>query len=219
MYYKAVIFDLDGTLLDTIVDIVDSMNAVLANLGCRGHSVDEYKTFIGDGLDVLVKRSLPEAMRDERTLSACSEEMRKEYGQRWAHKSRPFRNIPELLDRLTVQGVKMSILSNKLDAFTKEMVKALLGAWQFHGVVGLSNDIPRKPDPAGALAIADKMHVEPKQCIFVGDSNIDMQTAVRAGMRPVGVLWGYQDRDRLISGGALDLLSDPLDLTDLLEHT
>jgi phosphoglycolate phosphatase len=219
MYYKAVIFDLDGTLLDTIEDIVDSMNAVLRDLGCLEHSVDEYKRFIGDGLDVMVKRSLPEAMRDEHTISACIEDMRKEYGQRWAHKSKPFRNIPELLDRLTAMDMKISVLSNKLDVFTKKMVKVLLGSWHFHTVLGLNNDIPRKPDPAGALEIAHKMHVEPRQCIFVGDSNIDMETALGAGMRPVGVLWGYQDRDRLVSSGAVDLLSDPLDLADLLEDT
>ncbi len=216
MYYKAIIFDLDGTLLDTIGDIVDSMNAVLKDLGCPVHSVDEYKTFIGDGLDVMVRRSLPKDVRDERTISACIEYMRKGYGQRWANTSKPFSNIPELLDRLTVMDVKVSVLSNKLDVFTKEMVQVLLGAWQFHSVVGLNNDIPRKPDPSGALEIAHKMHVEPKQCIFVGDSNIDMETAVGAGMRPVGVLWGYQDRDRLVKSGAVDLLSDPLDLLPIL---
>ena len=216
MYYKAIIFDLDGTLLDTIGDIVDSMNAVLKDLGCPVHSVDEYKTFIGDGLDVMVRRSLPKDVRDERTISACIEYMRKGYGQRWANTSKPFSNIPELLDRLTVMDVKVSVLSNKLDVFTKEMVQVLLGAWQFHSVVGLNNDIPMKPDPSGALEIAHKMHVEPKQCIFVGDSNIDMETAVGAGMRPVGVLWGYQDRDRLVKSGAVDLLSDPLDLLPIL---
>lgn len=216
MYYKAVIFDLDGTLLDTIGDIVDSMNAVLANLGCTGHSVDEYKTFIGDGLDILVRRSLPENMRDERTISAGIVSMRKEYAQRWAYTSKPFKDIPELLDRLTMQGVKLSVFSNKLDAFTKEMVTVLLSSWHFHAVLGLNPDIPRKPDPAGALEIAHKMHVEPQQCIFVGDSVIDMETAARASMRPVGVLWGYQDRDKLISGGAADLLSNPLDLLPIL---
>ncbi|HOO36829.1 MAG TPA: HAD family hydrolase [Deltaproteobacteria bacterium] len=217
MYYKAVIFDLDGTLLDTIGDIVDSMNAVLTDLGCPKHSVDAYKGFIGDGLDVLVRRSLPETMRDERTVRTCVQAMRKEYGQRWARTSRPFKNIPELLDGLMAMDMKISVFSNKLDVFTKEMVSVLLGAWQFHTVLGLNDAIPRKPDPSGALAIARAMHMDPGQCIFVGDSNIDMETAQRAGMRPVGVLWGYQDRNRLISGGAKDLLSDPLDLLPILE--
>jgi len=216
MHYEAVIFDLDGTLLDTIEDIVGSMNAVLADLGCAGHSLDEYKTFIGNGIDMLVRRSLPENMRDDRTVSAGIDSMRKEYAQRWAHTSKPFKDIPELLDRLTVQGVKLSVFSNKLDAFTKEMVNVLLGSWHFHAVLGLNPDIPVKPDPEGALKIAQIMHVEPQQCIFVGDSGIDMETAVSALMRPVGVLWGYQDRNRLIAGGATDLLSDPLDLLPIL---
>jgi phosphoglycolate phosphatase len=217
VFYKAVIFDLDGTLLDTIGDIIDSMNVVLTDLGCPKHSVDAYKTFIGDGLDMMVTRSLPETMRDEHRVRTCVEAMRKEYGQRWARTSKPFKNIPELLDGLMAMDMKISVFSNKLDVFTKEMVTVLLGNWQFHTVLGLNDDIPRKPDPAGALAIARAMHVEPEQCIFVGDSNIDMQTALRAGMRPVGVLWGYQDRERLISGGAVDLLSDPLDLLSVLE--
>lgn len=218
MHFKAVIFDLDGTLLDTIGDIVDSMNAVLTDRGCPVHSVDAYKRFIGDGLDVMVRRSLPETMRDEGTVRTCVEAMRKEYGQRWSYTSRPFKDIPELLDGLMAMDIKISVFSNKLDVFTKEMVSVLLGAWQFHTVLGLNDDIPRKPDPSGALAIARAMHVEPGECIFVGDSNIDMETALRAGMRPVGVLWGYQDRDRLISGGAKDLLSDPLDLLPVLEE-
>jgi phosphoglycolate phosphatase len=215
MIYEAVIFDLDGTLLDTIDDIADSMNAVLEHIGCPVHSIDAYKSFIGDGIEFLVRRSLPQEMCDDQTISMCIDNMRREYGRRWSHNSRPFDGIPELLDGLEGKGVKMSILSNKLDAFTKEMVNVLLGTWQFHSVMGLSSGVPRKPDPACAIKIAKNMNVEPGGCIFVGDSGIDMMTAVNGGMYPVGVLWGYQNREKLISNGAETILSDPLDLMEL----
>jgi phosphoglycolate phosphatase len=218
MVFDALIFDLDGTLLDTIEDIADSMNAALEHIDCPGHSIDTYKSFIGDGIELLVKRSLPEEMRDDQTISMCIDNMRREYGRRWSHSSRPFDGIPELLDGLEGKGIKMSILSNKLDAFTKEMVKGLLGSWQFHSVMGLTSGVPRKPDPACAIKIAQNMHVEPGRCIFVGDSGIDMMTAVNGGMYPVGVLWGYQNREKLISSGAVTLLSDPLDLLELFNE-
>jgi len=215
MHYTAVIFDLDGTLLDTINDIADSMNAALDKFGFPGHRVDEYKTFIGDGIEVLARRSLPADVHSEETVRSCVDAMRDEYARRWQLTSRPFANVPELLDRLSALGVGMSIFSNKLDRFTKDMVNALLGSWHFHAVKGLTSEIPRKPDPTGALEIARIMKAEPYRCIFVGDSGIDMLTGLRSGMLPVGVLWGYQDREILISNGADTLVSDPLELLAL----
>ena len=218
MYYKAVIFDLDGTLLDTIEDIADSMNAALNKIGFTGHSIEKYKSFIGDGIEQLVRRSLPQILYDEDTVSSCIDAMRDEYAHRWSIKSRPFENIPELLDNLVALGIKMSILSNKLDKFTKEMVHGLLGPWHFDAVKGLTPVIPRKPDPTGAVEIARIMRVEPGRCVFVGDSDVDMLTALRSGMLPVGVLWGYQDKENLISNGAETLVSDPLDLLGLFKE-
>lgn len=215
MHYRAVIFDLDGTLLDTINDIADSMNAALERFGFPGHCVDEYKTFIGDGIEVLARRSLPADVHAEETVRSCVDAMRDEYAQRWHLTSRPFAHIPQLLDRLSSMGVGMSVFSNKLDTFTKDMVCALLGSWRFHTVKGLTSDTPRKPDPAGALEISRIMRIEPYRCIFVGDSGIDMLTGLRSGMLPVGVLWGYQDRESLISNGADTLVSDPLEIPAL----
>ncbi|MBN2298658.1 MAG: HAD family hydrolase [Deltaproteobacteria bacterium] len=217
MHYKAVIFDLDGTLLDTIEDIADSMNAALEKSGYAGHSIEEYKSYIGDGIEILARRSLPVALRDEDAVLSCVEAMRDEYARRWQVKSRPFENIPELLECLAALGVKMSIFSNKLDSFTKDMVHELLGSWTFLAVKGLTSGIPRKPDPTGAVEIARTMQVEPERCVFVGDSGIDMLTGLRSGMLPVGVLWGYQDKETLISNGADTLISDPLDLLALFK--
>jgi phosphoglycolate phosphatase len=108
--------------------------------------------------------------------------------------------------------MKLSILSNKIDSFTKEMTKTLLGRWTFYQVRGLTHGCPRKPDPCGARICAESMGVDPRKCIFLGDSWIDMETGIRAGMAPFGALWGYQDRSVLLSHGALVLLEGPRDL-------
>jgi phosphoglycolate phosphatase len=138
--------------------------------------------------------------------------MKEEYSVRWSVKSRPFPGITELLDGLAQMDMALSILSNKLDAFTKAMAASLLPSWKFAEVRGLSPDCPRKPDPAGAFLCAERMGVDPQRCIFVGDSAIDMETAGRAAMAAVGVLWGYQEKELLINQGARFLLNDPRDL-------
>jgi phosphoglycolate phosphatase len=210
--YQAVIFDMDGTLLDTIEDIADSMNVVLSSLGFPVHPLKRYLDFVGEGIEVLAMKSLPDEHRNSEVIAASMKAMRKEYSTRWSVKTKPFPGISELLDGLSARGVKYSILSNKLDAFTKSMAESLLPHWKFIEVRGLVPDVPRKPDPAGALLCADHMSVNPMHCIFVGDSAIDMETATRAGMAPFGVLWGYQDQQRLAAHGALVLLNDPKEL-------
>jgi phosphoglycolate phosphatase len=212
MMYEAVIFDMDGTLLDTIEDIADSMNAALTCLGFPVHPVDRYRDFVGDGIEVLAIRALPELQRGTENVLKCVEAMREEYSSRWSLNTRPFEGIPELLDGLTGMGVKLSILSNKLDSFTKVMARAYLQKWTFHEVRGLSPDCPRKPDPCGARICAERMGVSTTSCIFLGDSAIDMETATGAGMFPFGALWGYQDSERLLLHGAKVLLDDPRDL-------
>jgi phosphoglycolate phosphatase len=210
--YRAVIFDMDGTLLDTIDDIAESMNGALRRMGYPSHPVRSYLNFVGEGIEVLAMRSLPEKDRTIEIISRAVTYMREEYSTRWGDKSRPFEGIPEALDGLAGRGVSMSILSNKLDSFTKAMAAALLPDWRFDEVRGLTHDCPRKPDPAGAWLCAERMGVVPGHCVFVGDSGIDMETAVRAGMAPVGVLWGYQDSDRLLAGGARVLMHEPGEL-------
>ncbi len=213
---RAVIFDLDGTLLDTLGDIADSMNSVLARDGLPVHSREMYLSFIGEGMDVMVRRALPEGIRDDERVSRFILSMREEYGRRWAETSKPYPGIPELLDLLAEKGIPFAVLSNKLDSFTKVMVERLLGAWRFFQVRGLVFGMPRKPDPALALEIASDMDIEPARITFVGDSNIDVGTALNAGMIPVGVSWGYQSVDRLTASGAKAVLERPRDLLEYL---
>ncbi|HON37258.1 MAG TPA: HAD family hydrolase [Deltaproteobacteria bacterium] len=213
---KAVIFDLDGTLLDTLTDIADSMNEVLARYGFPVHDYGAYRTMIGAGMDVLARRAVPEDRRDDETVSRVAAAMREEYDRRWSLTSRPYPGVPEMLTLLTERGIPFSVLSNKLDSFAKQMVSALLGDWNFFEVRGLVQGLPRKPDPHIALEMADSLGLPAEQVIFVGDSDIDMETAVRAGMVPVGVLWGYQTPERLTSAGAFALLSSPRELLGIL---
>ena len=215
MNFKAVLFDLDGTLLDTLEDIALAMNAVLINAGFPAHPVKAYRGFVGEGIANLVRRALPERCGDERTVQKHVSAMIEEYGRRWAEHTRPYPEIPELLHALTARKVKMAVLSNKMDKFTREMVQTLLGAWQFEEVLGAQPSIPQKPDPAGALLISRQCGVLPEEFLYLGDSNTDMQTAVNAGMYPVGALWGFQTADQLLAAGAQKLIAKPLELLTL----
>jgi phosphoglycolate phosphatase len=209
MKFEAVIFDLDGTLLDSLIGIVDAMNALLRRLGYPTHGPDAYKYFVGEGIRELVVRALPKDKVDEHDIDGLVAEYRAIYDTTWPEKSPPYEGIPELLDTLSRKNIKMGILSNKSDDFTKRMTAALLPNWEFEAVFGKRSDIPRKPDPAAALEIADIMGIPPKNIIFMGDSGVDMQTAVRAGMLPVGVLWGFREKEELLTNGAKHVIHHP----------
>ena len=216
MPFRAVLFDLVGTLLDTLEDLADSMNAVLCRMGFPVHPVESYRYFVGDGQEFLVRRALPEEKRgDEGTVRACVAEMREEYGRRWAAKTRPYEGIPELLETLAARSVKTAVLSNKPDDFTKIVVARFLPRWTFGAVRGLLPGGPRKPDPAGALAIAAELGLPPSDFVYLGDTATDIMTAVAAGMYPVGALWGFRTAGELFSAGAERLAARPEELLAL----
>lgn len=211
----AVIFDLDGTLLDTLSDLAVSMNAVLAARGFPEHPIPAYRFFVGDGMPTLARRALPIGHRDRTTAAAALEAMRVEYDGRWDAETRVYPGIGELLDALAGLPVPVAVLSNKPDDFTRLTVARLLAPWRFAAVQGLRDDLPRKPDPAGALQMAAAMGWEVGRCLFVGDSSTDMVTARRAGMFAVGVTWGFRDRDELEASGAQAVVETPDQVLDL----
>jgi len=218
MSYKSVLFDLDGTLLDTLDDLADSANFALRQLGFPEHKRESYKYFIGDGVEALVRQVLPENRCDAATMAEYAASLRKEYGQRWSHKTRPYEGVAELLDALTDREIPMAILSNKPDEFAKLCVARLLSRWQFAATIGAGPSLPRKPDPAGALEIAGQLRLDPAEILYLGDTGTDMQTAVAAGMFPVGVLWGFRAADELTAHGAEVLIGKPLELLDILDR-
>jgi phosphoglycolate phosphatase len=212
---KAVIFDLDGTLLDTLIDLADSMNVVLADLGLPSHPQDAYRYFVGDGMETLSRRVLPEEYRTLPMIQRCTEGMRARYQEHWADKSEPYPGIPELLDSLSRRGLSLNILSNKPDDLTRLMVNHFLPNWRWSHVRGAVPEMPKKPDPSGALAVAEQLGVARHQFLYLGDTNTDMRTAAAAGMYPVGVLWGFRTKMELEESGAKSVLRYPLDLLKL----
>lgn len=215
--YNAVIFDLDGTLLDSIEDLADSMNAVLKTLNFPAYDIEEYKYFVGDGMRQLVIRTIPEEKRkDKDFVDKCLAMMNDEYNRRWDKKTRPYEGIPELLAQLEKRNIKKAVLSNKPHEFTNVIVKTLLGNWDFELIYGQRDNIPRKPNPMGALEIAKEFGVAPNKILYLGDTNTDMQTACSAGMYPVGALWGFRKADELLENGAKTLIKKPLELIELL---
>jgi phosphoglycolate phosphatase len=216
MKFKAVVFDLDGTLLDTLDDLADSMNSVLAGQNYPTHDVEAYKYFVGNGMRNLVERTFPEDKRDNANIDRGLAAMRAEYANRWNNKTKPYAGIAELLDALVGNGLKVAVLSNKADDFTKLMVHNLLPDWNFELVFGERKGIPKKPDPSGAMEIARTLGVQPRECLYLGDTGVDMKTAVSAGMYPVGVLWGFRKAEELVENGARVLIDKPIRLIDLL---
>ncbi len=214
---KAIIFDMDGTLLDTIDDISFSMNTVLRRMGLPTFDTRTYRTMVGDGMEMLVKRALPEAMRDDYTIRSYLDAMKKEYSQHCMDSTKPYDGIEQLLDSLVRMDIKMAILSNKPHDFTMAIKDALLGKWPFHAVLGVRDGVQRKPDPGGALSIARILGLRPSEMCFMGDTGVDMKTANNAGMYPVGVLWGFRGARELMESGARLILEKPLDLLDYID--
>jgi len=215
MKYPAIIFDLDGTLLNTLDDIAFSMNAALAGLGAPTHRADNYRRFVGQGLDRLAYLVLPENRRDETTVMQCVAAMRKVYAGRWAHETKPYAGIPGMLLSLRKANVRCAVCSNKAHDFTVKMVNHFFGAAAFAMVLGGGKFAP-KPDPEGALYIAKAMGIDPMAFMYIGDSDIDMQTADRAGMYPVGVAWGFRSKEELLANGAKILVNKPQEIVALL---
>jgi len=215
--YKAVLFDVDGTLLDTLEDLADSMNEALRRLGHPTHPIEPYRYYVGDGVETLARRALPPTARDSETVAKCVALMREEYGKRWANKTAPYDGIPDLLDALTARRVPMAVLSNKPDEMTKLIVARLLRRWRFALVVGARPRVPKKPDPTVAVEIARGLGHPPWEVVYLGDTNTDMQTACAAGMYAVGALWGFRTAEELRASGARMLIKKPMELLTLFE--
>jgi phosphoglycolate phosphatase len=216
--FKAVSFDLDGTLLYTLTDVADAMNKALVHFGFSPHPVDAYKYFIGESVETEARRALPESARDPefvRKVAVYSEEISDKC---WGDNTHPYPGIPELLTELQHRGLFLVILSNKNDRFTKVMVKKLLPDWRFKIVQGALPDVPLKPDPTMALQIVNKLRIPPEQFLYLGDTSTDMQTAVSAGMFPVGCIWGYRTAEELLSAGAKVLINTPAEVLDIINN-
>ncbi len=216
MPYEAVLFDLDGTLLDTLDDLADAMNATLASLALPPHPREAYRYLVGDGIYTLAERVVPAERRDNATLAACVAGMRREYAARRGARTRPYDGIPELLNALTAQGLRLAVLSNKPDRDAQVVVPAQLPHWRFEVVLGQRDGVPIKPDPAGAVEVAARLALPPERIAYVGDTDTDMRTAVAAGMYAIGAAWGFRDADELWASGAQAVADGPAAVADAI---
>lgn len=221
--FAGVIFDLDGTLLDSLGGIALSMNRVLEKLGLASIPVDSYKHIVGDGLEEMVRRVLrlyrkkfPDPAEDE--IASLVSAYRREYDILWRANSRPYPGIPELLRQLSKLKIRKAVLSNKSHPYTELMVREIFRDCEFDVIKGALPGIPLKPDPASAMAVAAETGIATAAFVFLGDTAVDMKTACAAGMYPVGALWGFRDEAELTEAGARMLIAHPLDLLTLLFH-
>lgn len=204
--YTCVIFDLDGTLLNTLDDLAEAGNHALRILGLPTHGTESYKSFIGNGIPNLIKRMLPEnsveTLQSE-TLRLFSEY----YAAHHSDRTRPYDGIPELLDRLHERGIKTAVVSNKAHGFSVELIRGFFGE-TVGPVYGSGNGMPRKPDPTAVLRVMEELGVKQDETLYVGDSDVDMRTAQNASVASCGVLWGFRSERVLTESGAHFLARD-----------
>ncbi len=212
---RAVLFDLDGTLLDTLDDLCDATNSVLAGSGFPEHPKEAFRRMVGRGLRMLVTMALPEGNRDSATLDRVGSLLGRYLLEHPVTKTKPYPGIPEMLSSLQERNIPMAILTNKPDRVAQEVVRTLLSDYRFVEIQGQRDGVPRKPDPTAARMMCDRMQCSPEQAAFVGDSDVDIETALAAGMKPVGMEWGFRGREELLRAGAERILASPQELLEL----
>ncbi len=214
MPIQAVIFDLDGTLVDSLRDLAESVNYALKQVSLPAHSVESYKLRVGDGAVKMISRSLPESQQN---LAARVLDIQQAYyREHICDYSQPYPGIPEALGELRRRSIRLAVLSNKPDPLTQMLVERLFGGNTFELVRGHRPEFAHKPDPGSALALAEAMNISPSQIAFVGDTAMDIQTAQNAGMIPIAVTWGFRDRGELSQAGAKRFAETPADLLELI---
>lgn len=213
MSHSSIIFDLDGTLLDTLDGIAETANRVLARLQMDQHPRDVYRRYVGDGLHTLMLRSCPDGT-DDKTIEYCCTLFSEIYARDWKKKCRPYDGIEEVLLTLKKLHIPLAVLSNKPHKFTKLFAEEFLPHNCFISVYGQREGFSKKPDPAVALKIAGEIGVGPSRTIFVGDTAVDIETGKNAGMLTAGVLWGFRDAKELTAANADFIISHPMELID-----
>lgn len=213
---KLVIFDLDGTLVNSVDDLADSVNNVLIRHNCPVHAVSEYYRFVGDGTVKLIERAIPEAMRTEGIIKSLHSEFADEYEKNCLVKTKPYDGIEEMLSSLEKSGIMTAVASNKTDVFAREIVRSLFKSHDFSAVQGKLDGVPKKPDPTIVHMIMDRLGVNKSEAVYVGDSDVDVYTGHNSGLSVCGCLWGFRGKAELSSAGADFLLEKPSDLLDII---
>ena len=208
---SAIFFDLDGTLLDSVRDLADAANAALRAFKLPEHPVQAYNYFVGDGFEALIQRAAPKDAAPE-LLQRLMRRAKEGYRQNWAHTSKPYQGIPEMLKELQNRNIPLAVLSNKPHEFTLLTMQHFFPAIRFARIQGSPPGLRAKPDPALALEMLQELGLEAQKVLFMGDTSVDMITAVNAGMIPVGVLWGFRTEEELREHGARLILGNAAEL-------
>ncbi len=209
--YKLVIFDLDGTLADSLADLGNACNDALEHFGYPVHEIEKYRYFVGNGVPELIRRTLPENERSEENIARVKAVFDGIYGRTYDKYTRPYDGIPELLAALRENGILIAVASNKPDEFTQKIVSGMFGN-VFSYVSGKKEGFEKKPHPQIALHIMEKLGALPEETLFAGDSSVDMQTAENAGCRSIGCTWGFRTRDELMENNAFYIADSPSDI-------
>lgn len=214
MKKDTVIFDLDGTLLDTLEDLADSVNYALGKHGLPGRTYDEVRSFVGNGVRMLIKRSVPTDTDEEKyeEVFSC---FREHYLENMYNKTAPYESVKETLDTLKSKGYKIGVVSNKLDEAVKKLCEDFFEG-QIHCAQGAKGESDRKPKPDNVFSCIAELGSERERCIYVGDSEVDLLTAQNAGIDCVCVTWGFRTREELIAAGAEALINRPEEIFDFL---
>lgn len=208
--YNTVIFDLDGTLLDTLWDLTDSVNAVLNRHALPGHGIDSIRRFVGNGIDTLIERAVPLG-RDNESYDCILREFKEYYGRHCNDRTKPYDGIMEMLGRLKERGYRMGIVSNKADFAVKELNKLYFSDY-VRVAVGATDERRKKPAPDAVMAALQELKSSIGDSMYVGDSEVDIETAKNCGMDCIGVEWGFRGRKDLILAGATDIVKTPSEI-------
>ena len=213
--YKGVIFDLDGTVLNTIQDLSDSVNEVLIHYGHPVHSFEEYKLKIGQGFRNLLEVSFPKDCWDDRLIDEALALFLQVYDRKYMDKTAPYDGIPELLKELDKKQIKLAVNSNKRTDYTNQLIKKNFPEIPFVDIIGERSGLPKKPDPHAALEIAENMKLSPREILYVGDSKTDILTGKNAQMDTAGVAWGFRGSKELKENGATYIVERAEDILKL----
>ena len=214
---KACIFDLDGTLTNTLESMTYSVNLTLEEMGLSKITKDQCRLFVGNGARVLMEKSLKAAGdTDASRIEEGMEIYGRIFDQNCTYHVTPYEGIPEMLKALKDKGIQLAVLSNKPDRQTVKVVKAIFGEELFDYAQGQKEGIRRKPEPDGVWYLMEQMHVSKEECLYIGDSEVDAATGRNAGLKTIGVLWGFRDRKTLETAGADDLIDRPDELLQLV---
>lgn len=217
MKTELVIFDLDGTLVNTIADLATASNYALAACGYPTHHISAYPFYVGNGITKLIERALPSEARNDDEIERVKRIFREYYDEHLTDASEPYPGIPELLHELRFRDVKLAVVSNKYQSAVERIIERLFPGIEWVAIIGQKPGIPTKPDPSMVFQVLLKSPVSKGAVMFVGDSGVDMETATRAGVESVGVTWGFRPESELTEYNADNIINSPSLLPGIID--